>query len=70
MQQITWFVSRLDLHIEMLTDDDNISYNIDELLNDLQMFIADKTSESYLLSRWQAMLLVSEIMSLVEDVQT
>jgi hypothetical protein len=53
----------------VLTDDDDVTYSIDSLLNELQTFVSDHECHWYMLSRWQAMLLLSEITSLVDDLE-
>ena len=50
-------------------DDDEVSYDISSLLGELETCISDKASNWFMLSRYQAILVYSEIVSLVEDVE-
>jgi hypothetical protein len=53
----------------MCLNDEEVSYDISSLLKELEMFIEDKNSNWFMLSRYQAMLLYGEVMSLTEDLE-
>jgi hypothetical protein len=48
--------------------DNNTYYSIDELLEELKQFIADKDSEKFILTKFQANLIYSEIVSLAKEI--
>jgi hypothetical protein len=53
----------------MLNDDDNVLYfSIDQLMAQLKEFIDDKISTKFVLTKFQAQLIYSEIISLCEDI--